>query len=255
MEGSLALFSLEGRTAIVTGAASGLGRSIAVGLGQAGAYVVAADLPGAATEEAVEEIGPDRAIAVGVDVTRREEVAAMTDLAVGRDRPPRRPRQQRGDRRARRRRRVSDRALGPSARGQPDRHVQLLPARRSANARLRLGLDRQPRVDRRARRLGRQPRLPGEQGRRRSADPDPGGRVGGPRGSGQRDRAVHLRDTRGRPPARRGARSLSGHASPDPAGPVRRARGDPRPALFLVSDAAAMVTGHILTVDGGYTSQ
>jgi NAD(P)-dependent dehydrogenase (short-subunit alcohol dehydrogenase family) len=84
MERSLALFSLEGRTAIVTGAASGLGRSIAVGLGQAGAYVVAADLPGSATEETVEEIGPDRAIAVGVDVTTREEIEAMTDAVVGR---------------------------------------------------------------------------------------------------------------------------------------------------------------------------
>jgi NAD(P)-dependent dehydrogenase (short-subunit alcohol dehydrogenase family) len=35
--------------------------------------------------------------------------------------------------------------------------------------------------------------------------------------------------------------------------------GDPGeivgPALFLASEASAMVTGHILTVDGGYTAQ
>ena len=84
MERSLALFTLEGRTAIVTGAASGLGRTIAVGLGQAGAYVVAADLPGSTTEDTVEEVGSDRAVAVRVDVTKREEIEAMTDAAVRR---------------------------------------------------------------------------------------------------------------------------------------------------------------------------
>jgi len=84
MERSLALFSLEGRTAIVTGAASGLGRAIAVGLGDAGAFVIAADLPGSATDETAEEIGSGRSLAVDVDVTRRGEVEAMVERAVGR---------------------------------------------------------------------------------------------------------------------------------------------------------------------------
>ncbi|MCL5026327.1 MAG: SDR family NAD(P)-dependent oxidoreductase, partial [Chloroflexi bacterium] len=38
------LFDLTGKNAIVTGAASGLGRAIAVGLAEAGANVVAADI-------------------------------------------------------------------------------------------------------------------------------------------------------------------------------------------------------------------
>lgn len=84
MEGSFALFSLEGRTAIVTGAASGLGRAIAVGLGGAGAFVVAADLPGSAIEATVEEIGSRRSFAVGVDVTARDEVGALVEQAVSR---------------------------------------------------------------------------------------------------------------------------------------------------------------------------
>jgi len=84
MKGPFALFSLEGRTAMVTGAASGLGRAIAIGLGQAGAYVVAADLPGAGAGEAVEAIGHGRAMDVSVDVTRRDEVAAMVEAALGR---------------------------------------------------------------------------------------------------------------------------------------------------------------------------
>ena len=84
MEGALALFSLEGRTAIVTGAASGLGRAIAVGLGQAGASVVAADLAGSALEDVVEEIGGSRAIAIAADVTRRDDVEAMVREAAAR---------------------------------------------------------------------------------------------------------------------------------------------------------------------------
>jgi NAD(P)-dependent dehydrogenase (short-subunit alcohol dehydrogenase family) len=79
MEGALALFSLGGRTAIVTGAASGLGRAIAVGLAQAGAFVVVADLPGTVAAETVEEIGADRSVAVDVDVRQRQAVETLAE--------------------------------------------------------------------------------------------------------------------------------------------------------------------------------
>ncbi|MFB6715539.1 MULTISPECIES: SDR family NAD(P)-dependent oxidoreductase [unclassified Streptomyces] len=54
-------FDLTGRTAVVTGAARGLGRSFAVGLAEAGADLVLVDLPGAdgvaETAAAVEALG------------------------------------------------------------------------------------------------------------------------------------------------------------------------------------------------------
>jgi NAD(P)-dependent dehydrogenase (short-subunit alcohol dehydrogenase family) len=81
MTGVPALFSLDGRGAVVTGAASGLGRAIAVGLAGAGARVLAADLAGQALAEVVEEIGRDRSLAVEVEVTSREAVEALASAA------------------------------------------------------------------------------------------------------------------------------------------------------------------------------
>jgi NAD(P)-dependent dehydrogenase (short-subunit alcohol dehydrogenase family) len=82
MTGVPALFSLEGRVAIVTGAASGLGRAIAGGLAEAGAFIVLGDLPGTALEQAAGEIGADRGLAVEVDVTSRSDVERLVDSAM-----------------------------------------------------------------------------------------------------------------------------------------------------------------------------
>lgn len=84
--GILDLFSLAGRTIVVTGAGSGLGRSMAVACGSAGGSVVCADANPATAEDAAAQIraaGGD-AVAATVDVADEASVAAMVDGAVAR---------------------------------------------------------------------------------------------------------------------------------------------------------------------------
>jgi glucose 1-dehydrogenase len=76
---------LAGQPALVTGANSGIGRAVALGLAQAGADVVVNYVADPASAEAlVEEIAAlgRRAIAIRADVSREDEVAAMFDHAV-----------------------------------------------------------------------------------------------------------------------------------------------------------------------------
>lgn len=70
-------FRLDGHTALVTGAASGIGRRIAVGLAEAGADVACLDLPGPGLGSVVEEIGGlgRRSVSVPADVTRPADLA------------------------------------------------------------------------------------------------------------------------------------------------------------------------------------
>jgi rhamnulose-1-phosphate aldolase/alcohol dehydrogenase len=81
---------LAGRVAIVTGAASGIGRAIAGRLAAAGAHVVIADRnaegSAAVASELTARFGPDRALAVPMDVTDEQAVVAgfaRTTLAYG----------------------------------------------------------------------------------------------------------------------------------------------------------------------------
>ena len=75
---------VAGKTAIVTGAARGLGREYAVRLAAGGAAVVAADIADCgATVAAVEGAG-GRALAVKVDVTDAASTLAMADAALDR---------------------------------------------------------------------------------------------------------------------------------------------------------------------------
>ncbi|TFC92102.1 MULTISPECIES: SDR family NAD(P)-dependent oxidoreductase [Cryobacterium] len=72
---------IDGCSALVTGAASGLGLATATALAEAGAAVVLLDLPGAAGERAAASIGGRTRFVPG-DVTRAEDVQAAVSEAV-----------------------------------------------------------------------------------------------------------------------------------------------------------------------------
>jgi NAD(P)-dependent dehydrogenase (short-subunit alcohol dehydrogenase family) len=74
---------LEGRVAIVTGGAGGLGRATAERLAQEGAKVLVADINGSAAEKIATEIGND-ASAIAFDACEAESIKQMIDTAVKR---------------------------------------------------------------------------------------------------------------------------------------------------------------------------
>src|SRR5688500_12482045 len=76
----------EGKTAVVTGAASGIGRRIAERLAAGGAAVLLADANREAAQAvaAALEAGGSRADAVVADVTRAEDCGRMVETAVER---------------------------------------------------------------------------------------------------------------------------------------------------------------------------
>ena len=76
-------FRLDGQVALVTGAASGIGRGIAVGLADVGADVACLDLPGPGLGEVVGEIEQRQRRALGIpgDVTDAAGLAAAVQQA------------------------------------------------------------------------------------------------------------------------------------------------------------------------------
>jgi NAD(P)-dependent dehydrogenase (short-subunit alcohol dehydrogenase family) len=74
---------LTGRTAVVTGGASGIGRALALGFAREGARVVIADRDEAATGDVVSTIrgAGGEAIGVATDVTELAQVQALADRA------------------------------------------------------------------------------------------------------------------------------------------------------------------------------
>src|SRR3712207_1554825 len=72
---------LDGKVAVVTGGASGIGLGIARRLAAAGARIVIADVEAAALDAAAQELG---AVGVQTDVRHRASVQALADTAVER---------------------------------------------------------------------------------------------------------------------------------------------------------------------------
>jgi len=77
-------FSLHDRTAVITGAAGGIGRQAAITFTQAGANVVIADVGVAGLEETAEMVAATggNATVVPTDVSDRDQVNALADAAI-----------------------------------------------------------------------------------------------------------------------------------------------------------------------------
>jgi NAD(P)-dependent dehydrogenase (short-subunit alcohol dehydrogenase family) len=78
------LISLEGRRAVVTGAARGLGAQMVRRLAEAGAEVVAGDIEAAAVDDLARELTKDgrRVLGCRLDIADSASLAAAADLAV-----------------------------------------------------------------------------------------------------------------------------------------------------------------------------
>lgn len=74
----------NGKTAVITGGASGIGRAMAELFLERGTNVVLGDIEQSALDAAVEALGADRCLGVVTDVSKAEDVQALADAAVER---------------------------------------------------------------------------------------------------------------------------------------------------------------------------
>jgi NAD(P)-dependent dehydrogenase (short-subunit alcohol dehydrogenase family) len=74
----------KGRTAVITGSGSGIGKAIAISLAKKGAQVVICDLQQEKIDEVVAEINEFNSHVIGIkaDVTKKEEVQLLFDQAI-----------------------------------------------------------------------------------------------------------------------------------------------------------------------------
>ncbi len=148
------LFSLKDEIAFVTGAGSGIGQGIAIGLAEAGADVALFDLPASQgledTERAIKDKGR-RALIVTGDVVD----GASLDRGGRKDRANAGSADARGQQRRHRQRHAGRghavRAVEADVGRQPDGRVPVLPGGGAGDARARSRRDRQYRLDVRAR--------------------------------------------------------------------------------------------------------
>lgn len=77
-------FTVSDQVALVTGAAAGIGKAIALTLGKAGAFVMVSDLDEGAAEKVVAEIEAQggKASSVACDVTKESDLAGAVDRTV-----------------------------------------------------------------------------------------------------------------------------------------------------------------------------
>ena len=74
--------TLTGRSAIVTGAAQGIGRAFAEGLVRAGANVTLCDVQASAPAVAAALAGPGKAVGIVADVSREADLGRLVDTAL-----------------------------------------------------------------------------------------------------------------------------------------------------------------------------
>ena len=86
LDKSMSWLQLTGKTAIVTGAASGIGRAVVQELVHAGCRVVAGDANTQGIQAVAQELGEDAVLPVTCNVTSREQVQEL--VRAGDDTPP-----------------------------------------------------------------------------------------------------------------------------------------------------------------------